>query len=72
MNVLKNFEAVFVITAALACSAVYSLDRSAPVANDMPTVVVSAKRMSAEQKLQSLQEERAATLAAESSDSKTI
>jgi putative ribosome biogenesis GTPase RsgA len=75
MNVLKNFEAVFVVTVALACSAAYSLDR-APVdtntAAAMPTVVVSAKRLTAEQKQQSLREERATALAAGSSKEATI
>lgn len=70
MNVLKNFEAVFVIAAALTCAAAYSLE-SAPVADTanaspIATVVVSAKRLTAEQKLQSLLDERATTLAAES------
>jgi hypothetical protein len=71
MNVLKNFEAVFVVAAALTCAAAYSLE-SAPAAgtataSHIPTVVVSAKRLTAEQKLQSLLDERATTLAAESS-----
>ncbi len=69
MNVLKNFEAVFVVTAALACSAVYSLE-TAPVdstasAANMQVVVVSAKRLTPEQKLQSVLEERATTMAAD-------
>ncbi|EEF23767.1 conserved hypothetical protein [Ricinus communis] len=71
MNVLKNFEAVFVVTAALACAAVYSVE-TAPVANaasvsGVPVVVVSAKRLTPEQKLQSLRDERATTMAADSS-----
>ncbi len=70
MNVLKNFEAVFVVTAALACSAVYSLE-TAPVdttaASNMQVVVVSAKRLTQEQKLQSVLEERATTMAADTS-----
>jgi surface antigen len=73
MNVLKNFEALFVITLGLACAANYALDNSAadtaaPVtaaaattaATNMQVVVVSAKRMTAEEKKQSLNAERSA------------
>ncbi|MBJ7312828.1 hypothetical protein ACFOLJ_28285 [Rugamonas sp. CCM 8940] len=74
MNVLKNFEALFVITLGLACAANYALDNApqqqdkvASVALAVPAnlqvVVVSAKRLSAEQKLQSLVEEQKAALA---------
>lgn len=69
MNVLKNFEALFVVTAALACAAVYSVE-TAPVdtsASNMQVVVVSAKRLTQEQKLQSVLEERATTMAADTS-----
>lgn len=74
MNVLKNFEALFVVTVALACGATYALDNTAVQAQDptMQVVVVSAKRLSAEQKLQSLLEERATTMAAESTKASTI
>ena len=74
MNVLKHMEAIFVATiatAVLAVSGTYAFDSvpsaqtSAPVvaaANashaNMPVVVISAKRMSADEKLQSLREER--------------
>ncbi|KQV87901.1 hypothetical protein ASD15_28045 [Massilia sp. Root351] len=75
MNVLKNFEALFVVTLGLACAANYVLDsdtataEAQPVAvraaapayaaaKDMQVVVVSAKRLSAEQKLQLLNDER--------------
>ena len=72
MNVLKNFEALFVVTLGLACAANYALDNTAtaspaPVvataaaaAPDLHVVVVSAKRMSAAEKQQSLIDERAA------------
>ncbi|MBY0242698.1 MAG: hypothetical protein K2X55_25635 [Burkholderiaceae bacterium] len=79
MNVLKNFEALFVVTLGLACAANYVLDTEpalqpttasasamAPVTlayavpNDTQVIVVSAKRLTAEQKRQSLQEERKA------------
>jgi surface antigen len=76
MNVLKNFEALFVITLGLACAANYALDHSAadtaaPItaaaamtapaaAQNMHVVVVSAKRMTAEEKQQSLNAERSA------------
>lgn len=77
MNVLKNFEALFVVTLGLACAANYVIDSeqeaqpvtasaAAPAtlayasAKDTQVIVVSAKRMTAEQKLQSLQDERKA------------
>ena len=75
MNILKNFEALFVITLGLACAANYALDNTAvykdsqaPItasataapAQDMHVVVVSAKRLSDEQKHQSLVEQRSA------------
>jgi hypothetical protein len=75
MNVLKNFEALFVLTLGLACAANYALDNTAveaststPVAAaaaapNMQIVVVSAKRLSAEQKKQSLIDERSAMAA---------
>ncbi|HEV7815085.1 MAG TPA: hypothetical protein VGP06_08315 [Janthinobacterium sp.] len=68
MNVLKNMEIIFIVVLALACSAVYvgtlpeaQADARSAVtaAGDMPVVVISAKRMSAEEKQQSLNEERA-------------
>ena len=75
MNVLKNFEALFVVTLGLACAANYALDsapqqqQQAKVATvamaapaNMQVVVVSAKRLSAEQKLQSLVDEQKAAL----------
>ena len=82
MNVLKNFEALFVVTLGLACAANYVLDtdiatatEAQPVAaraaapayaaaKDMQVVVVSAKRLSAEQKLQLLNDERRNTASA--------
>ncbi|TFW13817.1 hypothetical protein [Duganella callida] len=65
MNVLENFEAVFVVVAGLACAATYAIDNAAmsPVEPNMQVVVVSAKRMTAEEKLQSLQAERAIAVA---------
>jgi hypothetical protein len=77
MNVLKNFEALFVVTLGLACAANYALDsapqqqqqQQAKVATvamaapaNMQVVVVSAKRLNAEQKLQSLVDEQKAVL----------
>lgn len=82
MNVLKNFEALFVVTLGLACAANYVLDTdtatateaqpiaaraAAPAyaaAKDLQVVVVSAKRLSAEQKSQLLNDERKATASA--------
>lgn len=72
MNVLKNFEALFVVTVALACGATYALDKSAAPSQDMQVVVVSAKRLTPEQKLQSLLEERANTLAADTKKADAI
>lgn len=74
MNVLKNFEALFVAALGLACAANYVIESgpaakpavaqaAAPAAagaKDMQVIVVSAKRMTPEQKLQSLLEERKA------------
>ncbi|HZV65074.1 MAG TPA: hypothetical protein VFG03_09230 [Telluria sp.] len=71
MSLIKNMEAVFVVTLGLACSAAYMLDtlpaaqaQSAAVnasvgtPTQMAVVTVSAKRMSVAEKQQSLQEER--------------
>jgi hypothetical protein len=71
MNILKHMEAVFVATiavAVLAVSGTYApgsvrdAQASTTIATvgsaAMPVVVVSAKRMSADEKLQSLREER--------------
>jgi hypothetical protein len=77
MNVLKNFEALFVVTLGLACAANYALDNNAAetqaptvaAAKNMQVVVVSAKRLTAEQKQQSLIDERS-TLAANAAASK--
>ncbi|MCE3261875.1 MAG: hypothetical protein K0R43_954 [Pseudoduganella sp.] len=61
MNVLKNFEAIFVVAAALATATSYAT-ATPPVLHvaadpivaqadaNMPTVVVSAKRLSAAEK----------------------
>jgi len=74
MNVLKNFEALFVMTVALACGATYALDKTPVEANDpsMQVVVVSAKRLTPEQKLQSALEDHALQLAAESNKASKI
>lgn len=74
MNALKNFEALFVVTAALTCGAAYALTtHGAPVQEaTMQTVVVSAKRMTPEQKLQSVLEERATVMAAEANKANQI
>jgi hypothetical protein len=77
MNVLKNFEALFVVALGLACAANYAIDStpkadttapravaavatSAVATPAMPVIVVSAKRMSAAEKAQSLNNERRA------------
>ena len=82
MNVLKNFEAIFVITLGLACGANYLADGASDKATaapaeaqtvafaaarqSMPVVVVAAKRMSAAEKQQSLIDERNAMTASRS------
>ena len=65
MNILRNFEAVFVVALGLACAASYTLDSTMDntnyatpamaAASNMQVVVVSAKRLSPEQK-QAMQE----------------
>ena len=74
MNVLKNFEALFVVTAALTCGAAYAITSHSAATHDpaMQTVVVSAKRLTPEQKLQSVLEERAVIMAAEASKADKI
>lgn len=69
MNVLKHMEAVFVATVAFAVSGAYLIDAIPPAhakapliasADAIPVITVVAKRMSAEEKAQSLREERSA------------
>jgi hypothetical protein len=70
MNILKHMEAVFVTAAVFAVGGSYALDRlpeahaKVAVATNAnapaPVVVIKAKRMSAEEKRQSLQAETAA------------
>lgn len=67
MNILKHMEAVFVATVAFAISGSYLADTLpqahaktiASASAAVPVVVVSAKRMTAQEKRQSLQAERA-------------
>ncbi|MES2152003.1 MAG: hypothetical protein V4508_19675 [Pseudomonadota bacterium] len=76
MNILKHMEAAFVVALGLASSAAFmagslpTAHAHAPTAvsasatpSDMMVVVVSAKHMSAEEKLQSLQEEQRLAIA---------
>ena len=68
MNVLKNMEAIFLATVAIAASAALmssaseaqakSSPRVVSVSADIPVIVVSAKRMTPEEKIQSLKNER--------------
>ncbi len=70
MNILKHMEAVFVATLVFTVGASYALDTlpqahakatvTASAAVAAPVVVVKAKRMTAEEKRQSLQAERSA------------
>lgn len=79
MRIVKNFEALFVATLGLACAANYVLDKqeaaapaqavamasAAPaLALNTPVVVVSAKRLTADEKKQSLLDENKAAIAA--------
>ncbi|MGZ8315652.1 MAG: hypothetical protein ACXW3B_10780 [Telluria sp.] len=71
MNILKHMEAVFLVTLAVAGSATVAFDgipeahaKAAPAAvasaapgQEIPVVVVSAKRMTEAEKLQSMEEE---------------
>lgn len=69
MNVLKNMEIIFTVAIALACSAAYVSTvpeaqaqggSQASAANAaIPTVVVSAKRLTPAEKRQSLREDQA-------------
>jgi hypothetical protein len=75
MNVLKNFEAAFIVTLGLVFAADYALQ--APVqdevaAQEMQVVVVSAKRLTEEQKKQMLIDENKTTLATDVSTSTKI
>lgn len=64
MKTLKNFEAMFVVAVALACSASYvsftqpQAVQTASVTQGMHVVTVSAKRMTEQEKQLSLLEER--------------
>lgn len=67
MNIMKNMEAVFISAAAIACTSVYllgsppaahAITQTAAPAVPMQVVVVSAKRMTPDEKLQSMREER--------------
>lgn len=74
MNILKHMEAVFIATVVFTVGGSYAIDKlpqahakaaasetaSASVTASAPVVVIKAKRMSAEEKRQSLQAERAA------------
>jgi hypothetical protein len=75
MNVLKNFEAAFIVTLGLVFAADYALQ--APVqeqvsAQEMQVVVVSAKRLTEEQKKQLFIDENKTTLATDVSTSTKI
>ncbi|MBP1204616.1 hypothetical protein JOD97_002658 [Duganella sp. 1411] len=79
MNVLKNFEAAFIVTLGLVFAADYALDVPAqdPVttqasAQPMQVVVVSAKRLTDEQKKQMLIDDNQTTLAADATTSSKI
>lgn len=71
MKTLKNFEAVFTVAVAIACSASYAsflqapaaaVEKTAQTATTMHVVTVTAKRMTAQEKQLSLLEERQAQL----------
>lgn len=69
MNVLKNMEAVFIATAAIACTSAYLMSAPATTApvldagTPVQVVVVTGKRMTADEKLQSMREERQMAIA---------
>ncbi len=70
MNILKHMEAVFIASVVFTVGGSYAIDKlphahakaavSASANASAPVVVIKAKRMSAEEKRQSLQAERAA------------
>ena len=70
MNIVKHMEAVFIATVVFTVGGSYAIDKlpqahakaavAANVNADAPVVVIKAKRMSDEEKRQSLQAERAA------------
>lgn len=70
MNILKHMEAVFVAAVVVTVGASHAIDTlpqanakaaiSASAAVQAPVVVIKARRMSAQEKRQSLQAERAA------------
>lgn len=79
MNVLKNFEAAFIVTLGLVFAADYALDVPAQnqiaaqtEAQQMQVVVVSAKRLTEEQKKQMLIDENMTTLATDLTTSTKI
>ncbi|USX24744.1 hypothetical protein NHH73_19240 [Oxalobacteraceae bacterium OTU3CINTB1] len=75
MNVLKNFEAVFIITLGLVFAADYALQppvQEPVAAQEMQVVVVSAKRLTPEQKQQMLIDENNTKLAADVTTSTKI
>nr|WP_315212669.1 hypothetical protein [uncultured Duganella sp.] len=75
MNVLKNFEAAFIVTLGLVFAADFALQVPAQdqvAAQEMQVVVVSAKRLTQEQKKQMLIDENNTTLATDVSTSTKI
>ena len=69
MNILKNFEAIFISTAAIACTAAYLASAPANIApvidagTPVQVVVITGKRMTADEKLQSMREQRQMAIA---------
>lgn len=72
MNILRNFEAVFIVALGLASAASYSLDSTVETspamaaASNMQVVVIHAKRLSPEQKQAMQASAQPAALAARS------
>lgn len=71
MKTLKNFEAIFTVAVAIACSASYvsfmqapaaPAEKTAQTATTMHVVTVTAKRLTPQEKQLSLLEERQAQL----------
>ena len=75
MNVRKNFEAAFIVTLGLVFAADYALQppvQDQVAAQEMQVVVVSAKRLTAEQKKQMLIDDNKTTLATDATTSTKI
>ncbi|WP_038491330.1 hypothetical protein [Janthinobacterium agaricidamnosum] len=73
MKALQNMEIIFTVAVALACSFSYvsitqAQQKTLAAADNIPVVTISAKRLTPQQKAQSLAQERQQTLLASNAD----